>query len=127
MEKRRWYYYLHSNGSLIGKNPLVVDGDPSYFDSPFVEKFWEIDTADRGDLWKVLLEALALGARIERIKELAGEWGATLADSVEMLKRVKPSELMRKGLEIFIDKILSMDEETYWKEVKANWGEGNEA
>jgi len=57
----KWYYYLYVNGNLIGKNPVVVDSDSSYFDSPFVKRVWVIETEDRGDAWKLCLEALAVG------------------------------------------------------------------
>ncbi len=40
---RNWYYYLHVNGQLIGKNPIVVESDPEYFNSKFVVKYWKID------------------------------------------------------------------------------------
>ena len=113
-----WYYYLHQNGSLIGKNPIVVDSDPSYFDSPFVEYVWKINTEDRLDGWKLLLEALALGARVDRIREIAAKWGADYKDSLEMLRRSKPTDLMKKGMDIFIKEILKMDVEEYWKEIK---------
>ena len=115
----QWYYYLHTNGDLIGKNPIVVDGDASYFDSDFVQKVWLIDTEKRGDCWKLLLEALAKGARIDRVKELAEKWKMDKADSIEMMKRVKPNNLMRGGMKIFIKEILGMDVEEYWKEVGA--------
>ena len=68
----RWYYYLHTNGDLIGKNPAVVDGDPEYFDSSFVRRVWCIDTESRLDAWRVLIEALGredivLSKRADRI------------------------------------------------------------
>ena len=120
----KWYYYLHINGDLIGKNPIVVDGDAGYFDGPFVQKVWCIDTEERGDCWKLLLEALAKGARIERVKELAEKWGCDKDDSFEMIARtplddVKQNVLMRGGMTIFIEKILGMDVDEYWKEVGA--------
>ncbi len=123
----KWYYYLHTNGDLIGKNPIVVDGDAGYFDGPFVQKVWLIDTDKRGDCWKLLLEALAKGARIDRVKELAEKWKMDKADSFEMIARIRlddvePNVLMEGGMTLFIEKILGMDVDEYWKEVKA-WGE----
>jgi len=111
-----WYYYLHTNGDLIGKNPVVVTND--YFDSPFVKKFWRIDTTDRETAWMLVLEALALGAKIERIKELTNKWKLTFNDSINLLKYSKPTSLMKKGLEIFIVKILDMSIDDYWNRVK---------
>ena len=113
----KWYYYLHTNGDLIGKNPVVVDSDASYFDSDFVKKVWKIDTDKRETLWTMMLEALALGARIGRVKELAEKNNCDRADSIKMLVRLKPNNLMRKGMTIFIQKILNEDVGKYWKEI----------
>ena len=115
----KWYYYLHTNGDLIGKNPYVVDSDVGYFDSDFVKKVWKIDTEDRSTCWTFIFEALALGARIERVKELTEKWKMDKADSIEMLKQAKPNDLMRKGMTIFIKEILGMDAGKYWKEIGA--------
>lgn len=115
----RWFYYLHTNGSLIGKNPVVVDSDPAYFDSPFVKKVWNIDMEDRSTCWTFLLEALASGALVERVKELAQKWGCDKADSIKMMVRNKPNDLTRKGMPIFIKEILGEDVEEYWKECEA--------
>lgn len=108
-----WYYYLHTNGDFIGRNPIVVTDD--YFDSPFCKKFWKVDLQDRGQCWEMVLEALALGARPERMKELARKWRLDFKDSTEMLARTIPTDLQRKGLDIFIEKILEMDIDEYWK------------
>lgn len=115
----KWYYYLHTNGDLIGKNPFVVDSDPSYFDSDFVKRTWKIETEDRCSCWTLLLEALALGACIDRVKELAEKWNCDKADSIEMLKRMKSNELMKEGMTIFIKEILDMDVDEYWNEIRA--------
>ena len=42
-----WYYYLHTNGSIIGKNPAVVN--KGYFDSPFVTKVWYVKDKETVD------------------------------------------------------------------------------
>ena len=114
----KWYYYLHTNGDLIGKNPAVVDSDPFYFDSDFVKKTWKIDTEDRGSCWTMLLEALALGACIDRVKELAEKWKCDKADSVEMIVRIKPTNRLRKGITIFVEKILGEDIEAFWSNLE---------
>jgi len=109
----KWYYYLHTNGELIGKNPVAVESDSEYFNSPFVKEFWKIDTTKREDAWRLLLEALALGASIEKVKELADKWKCNFEDSIEMLKRMKPTSLMKDGWYIFLKEILgfnSMDD-----------------
>jgi len=116
-----WYYYLHTNGDLIAKPPIVVESDSSYFDSPFVKKVWKLDLTDRADAWKIVLEALGLGCRLDRATELAKHWNLTYEDSLEMLTRISPNEiteLMRAGLTIFIEFILHMDLEIYWDKVK---------
>lgn len=115
----KWYYYLHTNGDLIGKNPFVVDSDVGYFDSDFVKRTWKIETGDRESCWTLLLEALALGACIDRVKELADKWNCDKADSIEMLKRMKSNELKREGMTIFIKEILDMDVDEYWNEIRA--------
>lgn len=76
-----WYYYLHSNGDIIGKNPVVVDSDPSYFDSDFVEKVWRIDTEFRGDSWNMILDCVECGANKSRISELMKKWGINEDDA----------------------------------------------
>jgi hypothetical protein len=83
------YYYLHTNGSLIHKNAVVVESDPQYFDSPFVKKVWKIDITDRKDAWLLVIEAGALGANKERIQELAKLWGLTDEDAHEFAKRMR--------------------------------------
>jgi len=114
-ESKTWYYYLHTNGDLIGKNPVVVDADPGYFDSPFVRRTWRVDLTDRGSCWRMVLEALAAGAQIDRIKGLAAKWGLDQRDSVEFLTRAMPTKEMQKGLEIFVKEILGLDVDAYWK------------
>lgn len=117
MEKKTWWYYLHTNGDLIGKHPVVVEADPEYFDSPFVKKTWHIILDDRGDAWRLVLEALVLGARIDRVKELADKWKLTKEDAMEMIFRLDPDDDLKKGFSIFCEKILKIDEDKFWDEV----------
>jgi len=112
-----WYYYLHQDGSLIGKNPAVVEHDDQYFNSPFVKKVWMIDLTKREDAWTLVLEALALGASLDRAKELAEKWKLTYEDSFEMLSRVKPTGEMKEGMKIMIEKIFKVDIDQYWESV----------
>lgn len=63
-----WYYYLHTNGDLIGKSPAVVDSDPQYFNSSFVRRVWLIE--DRKTLVGMLIEAKLCSASPVRIKEI---------------------------------------------------------
>ena len=114
-EPKPWYYYLHTNGDLISKNPAVVDADPAYFYSPFVRRTWRVDLTDRGSCWRLVLEALAAGARIGRVKELAAKWGLDQRDSVEFLTSAMPTKEMQGGFEIFVKEILGLDVDAYWK------------
>lgn len=88
MKNNIHYYYLHTNGSLIHKNAVVVESDPQYFDSPFVRKFWRIDITDRKAAWILVIEAGALGADKKRIQELAMLWGLTDIDAHEFATRM---------------------------------------
>jgi len=110
-----WYYYLHTNGDLISKNPIVLNTDPKYFESPFVKKVWKLNMNDRGSLWSFALEALANGAKAERVHQLAILWGLTIEDSLEMIRHVKPNKEQTLGLNIFIEKIFCMELGDYWE------------
>lgn len=105
------FYYLHTNGDLIWKRFRPES------DSPFVSQVWELDDTDREYAWKIALEALALGARTERIKGLAEKWKLTFNDSLEMLVRCKPTELMKDGMSKFIPAIFQMEVDAYWDKV----------
>jgi hypothetical protein len=117
---KSWYYYLHENGDLIGRNPVAVDRDSEYFNSPFVQKVWKIDLEDRADAWMLVLEAAALGASPERVKELSTKWHLTFEDSIEMLQRMEPNELMKKGLHVFIKTCLNSTEQEYFDRIKSS-------
>ena len=109
------YYYLHTNGNLIYKSSFVVESDPEYFSSPFVKKYWKIKFSDRKDAWTLIIEALALGANINKIKELADKWHLDFNDSVEFVSRIKPNPLLTKGMALFIKNVLNMDVDEYWE------------
>lgn len=82
------YYYLHSESKdLIYKPASVVDSDPQYFDSPFIQKVWKFDSEDQFDAWQICVEASVLGARKERIAELVKKWGLTNADAPHFCER----------------------------------------
>ena len=82
------YYYLHTNGDLIYRTAFVVDADPSYFDSRFVKKCWPLNTKERESAWIICIEALALGAKKERVFELKEKWNLTDDDAQEFADRV---------------------------------------
>lgn len=56
------YYYLHINGLLIRKPQIVVDSDPTYFDSPYVQKVWKIDLDDKVSIANFIVDAISLSA-----------------------------------------------------------------
>jgi hypothetical protein len=114
----KYYYYLHTNGDLIGKPAIVVDSDPSHFDSPFVKKVWCIDTTNRSDAWNLLITALANGARVDRIKELAEKWGCTPGDLVEYLcHAAKPTKEQVDGLDLLMRNVLATEPRIFWAEL----------
>ncbi len=119
------FYYLHRET----KELIYKRFDPAADNSPFVQKVWTVDMSDRADAWRVVLEGLALGVKVERAKELAQKWVLTYEDSIEFLARVKPTDLMRSGLEKFIDQILGMSHAEYWlraeKSLKEKQGGSN--
>jgi hypothetical protein len=106
-------YYLHKET----KDLIFKKFEPEN-DSPFVQKTWALNTSNREDAWTIVLEALALGVKIERAVELSRKWGLTFEDSVEMLKRLRPTKLMVGGIKIFIKQILNMEVDEYWGKVK---------
>jgi hypothetical protein len=106
------FYYLHTNGDLIYKR-----FEPES-DSPFVRKVWALDVTDRAQAWTIALEALVMGADINRVKELADKWGLTLNDSFEFMAREASTPILKKGLVLFAEKILGMSEDEYWIALK---------
>jgi len=72
---------------------------------------------DRKDAWTIVLESLALGASIPRVKELSKKWKMDYEDSKTMLMMLKPDNRMREGLSIFIENVLEMKEEDYWNKI----------
>ena len=87
----KWYYYLHINGDIIGRNPIVVDSDPDYFDSPFVRKIFVVETTDRRTLVEMLAECKMLKADARQIKELEEKNNITDKD-YECLHRIQAGE-----------------------------------
>ena len=88
MPKVDGYYYLHTNGDLIYKPATVMDSDPNYFDSSFVKKVWPITLDERADAYTLLLDAEAMGARIDRIHELKTKWNITEEDTQTFADRM---------------------------------------
>ena len=112
MNEEEDFYYLHSTTKdLIFKRFRPED------DSDFVEKTWAVDTKDRACAWTIVLEALSMGARIERVKELAEKWKLTQEDFEEMIARVRPTSLMVHGTIIFLRDILGLNVDEYWQDL----------
>jgi hypothetical protein len=90
------YYYLHSNGDLIWKR--FTDGGQvaDFRESPFVIQFWPLDPQDRETCWRILVEALALGAKEHRLNELVDTWDCDDADAQVYAERIGV-ELKRDG------------------------------
>ena len=81
------YYYLHANGELIFKkdyDAVIAD----FRESDLVIAFWPVDSEDREMAWTILVEALALGAKFERVLELATKWNCDDTDADEYAKRI---------------------------------------
>lgn len=114
------YYYLHTNGDLIHKPAAVVDSDPAYFSGPFVRRVWAADTEDRKSAWLILVEASALGASPQRIRELADKWHCNRDDLPDFLVRhMQPTPEQCKGLRVFIADTLNLNPETVFDEIAA--------
>jgi hypothetical protein len=73
------WYYLHTNKELIYKND--PDAIADIRDSDLCRAAWAWD-GGRATAWKILVEALSLGAKKERIEELAKKWGCDDADAI---------------------------------------------
>lgn len=74
------WYYLHENGDLIYKRDF--EGTAADLrESTFVRAFWPVDPEDRAGAWRILVEALAAGARPTRVQELALKWGCDDGDA----------------------------------------------
>ena len=99
------YYYLHSETKDLIQKSKIVDKDPDYFKSDFVEKVWLVIRQDGRSIWKMILESLALDADIGKVKELAKEYDVcSFADVLKLLDKSKPTQLMKDGLEIYVEK-----------------------
>ena len=73
-------YYLHTNNELIGK-PYYGGIDADMRESDFVRMYWRIDTTQRLNAWRMLVEALSIGASKERIFGLAQKWSCDDSDA----------------------------------------------
>ena len=76
------FYYLHTNGDMIFKRFRPED------DSSFVKRIWPFNSEERESAWIIAIEGLALGANLQRIKELQKMWGFTDEDGKIFAERV---------------------------------------
>ena len=74
------WYYLHTNGDLIYKRELGGTA-ADIRESDFARSMWPFDPTDREGAWRILVEASSLGAKPERIRELASLWQCDDADA----------------------------------------------
>jgi len=74
------WYYLHQNGDLIYKRELG-DTAADIRESDFARGLWPMDPEDRAGAWRICVEALASGARKERVMELAEKWKCNETDA----------------------------------------------
>ena len=113
MIRSEWYYYLHSNRSLIGRNPYVVEQDQDYFDSPFVEHWWQVDRmGGKTALLSFLCEAIELGAKVDDVIQLMKQFGITEDDGWKMMNAEDFSYERAKGIYMIFDLVWRRDRET---------------
>lgn len=67
------WYYLHENGDLIYKRELGGTA-ADIRESDLARSMWPMDPEDREGAWDIVIESSALGARPERVTELATKW-----------------------------------------------------
>lgn len=81
------WYYLHANGDLIYKHN---DGGTAadIRESSFVVMLWPLNPEDRAGAWHIVVEALACGAKPERVKELADKWNCDDTDAQIYAKHI---------------------------------------
>ncbi|KKL84627.1 hypothetical protein LCGC14_1962840 [marine sediment metagenome] len=90
------YYYLHENGDLIYKRYLDAEQVIDFENSPFVKKYWLMDTNNRANAWFIAIEAAAFGARKSRIADLVEKWKLTDEDAQTFVK-VTDLKLTKEG------------------------------
>ena len=88
------WYYLHVNGDLIYKRETGGTA-ADIRESDFARAMWPLDPSDREGAWRICIEALALGAKDARVRELATKWACTDDDA--------PTYAGRIGCELYMD------------------------
>lgn len=80
------WYYLHVNGDLIYKRDYPGQA-ADIRESDLARALWPMDPQDRMGAWRIVIEALALGANPERVAELAEKWRCDDRDADEFASR----------------------------------------
>lgn len=75
-----WWCYLHINGNILAKRIEPAD-------SPFIKRKWIMNSNDRRDGWRVVLEAAYLGARSSQLQKVMKSWNITREDLMNYIKR----------------------------------------
>lgn len=109
MTEEHWYY-LHTNGDIIHKRTW-----PGEDASDFVRRIWPCDLTNRAHAWTIILGALALGANVSRVRELATRWGCDVRDFVEFMTRsTAPSGEIRNGARKFLVEVVGVDPDAFY-------------
>lgn len=88
------WYYLHTNGDLIYKRELG-DTATDIRESDFARMLWPVDPENREGAWRIVVEALAIGANKDRVLELAKKWHCDNVDAKIYAQRI--------GANLFMD------------------------
>ena len=113
----RGYYYLHANGSLIRKHENYQFEGPVGPDC-LIREIWEFDTRYRADAWKIVTEALYLGADIQQVRSLAGKWDCDLRDCMEYIRRNELNEFEVRALVRFSELIFGLSKDQLFFEAQ---------
>lgn len=81
------WYYLHENGDVIYKRELGETA-ADLRESDLVRMMWPFDPSDREGAWRIVVEALALGAIPDRVAGLAELWSCTNQDALVYATRI---------------------------------------
>lgn len=82
------WYYLHTNGELIFKKELDNGMAADIRESDFARAMWPMDPENREGAWNIVVEGLAAGADIDRVKELAQRWHCDNEDAAIYAERI---------------------------------------
>ena len=103
------FYYLHSET----KDLIWKKFEPES-DSHFVVCVWPFDVTNRAHAWTLCLEGLSLGAKIDRVRELAAKWALTPADALDYMAAFTPTPEKKAQLEVFMANVHGLTDEEFW-------------